>query len=131
MTKDFAANAFTEKADANRNTHLLDSAKKQAAEDQPALPKLEADAANAPTGDKLVTVGLGYFGAGDYARATKDLSAGIAKGTTKDVNDARLTLGIAQLRSGAKDAALKTFKTVKGDQVLERLAELWSLHAKA
>jgi tetratricopeptide (TPR) repeat protein len=132
LNKGFAANVFTEQADKNRNTHLLDSAKKQAASDQPTLPKSEADAANAATGDKLVGVGIGYFGYGDYMKAAKDIEAGLAKGTTTaDATDARLLLAIAQLKGGDKDAALKTFKSVKGDPVLERLAELWTLHAKA
>lgn len=132
LNKGFAANAFTDKADQNRNTHLLDSAKKQAATDQPTLAKTEADAGNAATGDKLVGVGIGYFGYGDYAKATKDISAGLAKGTTTaDASDARLLLGIAQLKSGDKDAAVKTFKMVKGDPVLVRLADLWTLHARA
>ena len=132
LNKGFAANAFTEPADKNRNTHLLDSAKKQAATDQPTLAKSEADATNAATGDKLVGVGIGFFGYGDYPKATKDIAAGLAKGTTTaDATDARLLLGIAQLKAGDKDAAVKTFKAVKGDPVLERLADLWSLHAKA
>jgi hypothetical protein len=132
LTKGFAANAFTEKADQNRNSHLLDSAKKQAATDQPTLAKTEADAGNAATGDKLVGVGIGYFGYGDYAKASKDISAGLAKGTTTaDATDARLLLGISQLKGGDKDSAVKTFKQVKGDPILERLAALWALHAKA
>jgi hypothetical protein len=131
LNKGFAANAFTEKADQLRNTHLLDSAKKQAATDEPTLVKSEADAANAATGDKLVGVGIGYFGYGDYAKASKDIAAGLAKGTTTaDASDARLLLGIAELKAGDKDAAVKTFKQVKGDPVLERLADLWTLHAK-
>jgi tetratricopeptide (TPR) repeat protein len=132
LTKGFAANAFTDKADQNRNSHLLESAKKQAATDQPTLAKSEADAANAATGDKLVGVGIGYFGYGDYAKATKDISAGLAKGTTTaDAADARLLLGIAQLKSGDKDSAVKTFRAVKGDPVLVRLGDLWALHARA
>jgi tetratricopeptide (TPR) repeat protein len=132
LNKGFAANAFTDKADQNRNSHLLESAKKQAATDQPTLAKSEADAANAATGDKLVGVGIGYFGYGDYAKATKDISAGLAKGTTTaDAADARLLLGIAQLKSGDKDAAVKTFRAVKGDPVLVRLGDLWALHARA
>ncbi|HEY6455691.1 MAG TPA: tetratricopeptide repeat protein [Steroidobacteraceae bacterium] len=132
LNKGFAANAFTEQADKNRNTHLLDSAKKQAATDEPTLAKTEADAANAPSGDKLVGVGIGYFGYGDYTKASKDIAAGLAKGTTTaDATDARLLLGIAQLKGGDKDAAIKTFKSVKGDPVLQRLADLWVLHAKA
>jgi tetratricopeptide (TPR) repeat protein len=132
LNKGFAANAFTDQAEKNRNTHLLDSAKKQAASDEPTLAKTEADAANAASGDKLVGVGIGYFGYGDYAKASKDISAGLAKGTTTaDATDARLLLAIAQLKGGDKDSALKSFKSVKGDPVLERLADMWTLHARA
>ncbi|HTV80140.1 MAG TPA: tetratricopeptide repeat protein [Steroidobacteraceae bacterium] len=131
LNKGFANNVFTVPADKNRNQHLLDSAKKDAAADQPTLAKTEADAANAPNGDKLVSVGVGYFGYGDFNKASKDLAAGLAKGPTKDAADARLTLGIAQLKSGAKEEAVKTFRSVKGDPTLERLAALWTLRAKA
>jgi TolA-binding protein len=130
LSKGFANNVFTEAADKNRNQHLLDSAKKEAATDQPGLAKNEADAASAPTGDKLVGVGTGYFGYGDYAKASKDLAAGLAKGPTKDPTDARLLLGIAQFKAGAKDDAVKTFRSVKGDPTLERLASLWSLRVR-
>ena len=41
-----------------------------------------------------------------------------------------LLLGIAQLKDGKKDDAVKTFKSVKGDPTIERIANLWSLHAK-
>ena len=44
--------------------------------------------------------------------------------------EARLLLGIAQLKAGHKDEAVKAFHSVKGDAALERLANLWSLHAK-
>jgi tetratricopeptide (TPR) repeat protein len=131
LNKGFANNVFTEAADKNRNQHLLDSAKKQAASDQPTLPKSEADAANASGGDRYVGVGIGYFGYGDYDKASKDIAAGLAKGTTKDSTDARLLLGIAQLKSGDKDGAVKTFQSVKGDPVAERVAALWILHAKS
>ncbi len=131
LTKAFADNAFTDPADKNRNQHLLDSAKKQAAADEPTLPKTEATAVNAATGDALVGVGIGYFGYGDFDKASKDLSAGLGKGTAKDATDARLLLGIAQLRTGDKDSAVKTFKSVQGDAVYQRLAALWALRAKS
>jgi Tfp pilus assembly protein PilF len=130
LSKGFANNVFTEQADKNRNQHLLESAKKEVAADQPMLPKTEADAANAPNGDKLLGVGVGYFGYGDYPKAIKDLAAGLAKGPTKDETDARLTLGIAQYKAGSKDEAVKTFRSVKGDPTLERLAALWSLRVR-
>ena len=131
LTKGFAANVFTQPADKNRNQHLLDSAKKQVAADEPTLPKTEAAAANAPTGDGLAGVGIAYFGNGDYAKAVKDISAGLAKGLSKEATDARLSLGVAQLKAGDKDAAVKTFKQVKDDPVSERLAALWILRAKS
>jgi Tfp pilus assembly protein PilF len=131
LTKGFAANVFVENADKNRNQHLLDSAKKELASDLPTLAKTEADAANAATGDRLVGVGMAYFGTGDYAKAVKDISAGLAKGVSKDAPDSHLSLGIAQLKAGDKDAAMKTFKQVKDDPVTERLAALWILRARA
>jgi hypothetical protein len=131
LTNGFAANAFTDAADKNRNQHLLDSAKKSAASDQPTLAKVEADSATAASGDKLVGVGIGYFSYGDYAKAAKDIAAGLSKGMTKDATDARLILGIAQLKSGDKDSAIKTFESVKGDPTEERLAQLWIVHTKA
>jgi hypothetical protein len=130
LEKAFAANLFTDSPEKLRNTHLLESAKKQAAADQPTLPKTEASAATAATGDGLVGVGIGYFGYGEYDKAAKDIAAGLAKGMSKDSSDARILLGIAQLRTGDKDSAMKTFKTVKGDAVYERLAALWILRAR-
>jgi hypothetical protein len=131
LTKGFAANVFVQPADKNRNQHLLDSAKKELAADQPALAKNEADATNAVTGDRLVGVGIAFYGTGDYAKAAKDISAGLAKGVSKDATDARLSLGIAQLKAGDKDAAVKTFRQVKDDPVSERLAALWILRARS
>lgn len=130
LTKGFASNVFTQPADKNRNQHLLDSAKKQVAADQPTLAKTEADATAAVTGDRLAGVGIAYFGNGDYAKAVKDLSAGLAKGLTKDATDTRLSLAIAQLRAGDKEAAMKTFRQVKDDPVSERLAALWILRTR-
>ena len=79
----------------------------------------------------LAGVGIAYFGNADYAKAVKDISAGLAKGVSKEATDARLSLGVAQLKSGDKDAAVKTFRQVKDDPVSERLAALWILRAKS
>jgi len=43
----------------------------------------------------------------------------------------RLSLGVAQLKAGDKDSAVKTFRQVKDDPVSERLAALWILRAKS
>jgi tetratricopeptide (TPR) repeat protein len=131
LEKGFAANVFTDQRIKDRNTRLLETVKKSAATDQASLAKGEKDADAASTGAKNVAVGLAYFGYGEYDKAVEQLQKGIQKGGLRNDADAHLLLGIAQLKAGHKDDAIKTFKTVKGDPVLERLAALWVLHARS
>jgi tetratricopeptide (TPR) repeat protein len=121
---------FTDQRSKERAQRLLDSAKKRATADQAGLPKLEKEADAATTGDKNIAVGRAYLGYGQFDKAVDQLSKGLGKSGVKNEADARLTLGIAQLKAGQKDDAMKTFKAVKGDPALERLANLWGLHAK-
>jgi tetratricopeptide (TPR) repeat protein len=130
LEKAFSKNLFTDARQKDKNTRLLESAKKAATADLATLPKVQQDADAAPTGDKDVGVGLAYLGYQQYDKAIDALSKGISKGGVKNEAEARLLLGIAQLRGGHKDDAVKTFHSVKGDPNLERLATLWGLHAK-
>ncbi len=130
LEKAQAKSIFTDQRSKDRSERLLASAKKRATADQAGLPKLEKEADAAATGDKNIAVGRAYLGYGQYDKAVDQLSKGLAKGSVKNEADARLTLGIAQLKGGHKDDAMKTFKSVKGDPALERLANLWGLHAK-
>lgn len=130
LQKAQAKNVFTDQRSKDRAQRLLESAKKRAAADQAGLPKLEKEADASATGEKNIAVGRAYLGYGQYDKAVDQLSKGLSKGGVKNEADARLTLGIAQLKAGHKDDAMKTFKSVKGDPALERLANLWGLHAK-
>jgi tetratricopeptide (TPR) repeat protein len=130
LEKGLAKNIFTDQRVKERNQRLLESAKKAAANDQASLAKQEKDADAAPTGQKNVAVGLAYLGYGQYDKSVDELSKGLSKGGVKDMTQAQLLLGIAQLKAGHKDDAVKSFHAVKGDAALERLASLWSLHAK-
>ncbi len=130
LEKGFQKNVFTDARLKDKNTRLLESAKKAAQVDLATLPKVEADADKSPTGDKNVGVGLAYLGYQQYDKALDQFNKGLTKGGIKNDAEAHLLLGIAQLKSGKKDDAVKTFKAVKGDPNLERLAQLWSLHAK-
>lgn len=130
LERAFQKNVFTDQRTKDRAQRLLDNAKKRAASDQAGLAKLEQDANSAATGDKNVAVGRAYLGYGQYDKADDQLTKGLSKGSLKNEADARLTLGIAQLKSGHKDDAVKTFKSVKGDPALEKLASLWALHSK-
>jgi tetratricopeptide (TPR) repeat protein len=129
LEKAQAKNVFTDQRTKDRSQRLLDTAKKRATSDQAALPKLEKEADAATTGEQNVKLGTAYFGYGQYDKAVDQLSKGLTKGGVKNEADARLTLGIAQLKAGHKDEAVKTFKAVKGDPALERLASLWGIHA--
>jgi TolA-binding protein len=130
LEKGFQKGVFADQRTKDKNQRLLDAAKKAAAADQAQLAKIETDAKNAPTGDKDVGVGLAYLGYGQYDKASDLLSQGLSKGGVKSEAEAHLLLGIAQLKAGHKEDAVKSFHAVKGDPTLERLANLWSLHAK-
>ena len=130
LEKAFQRNVFTDPRSQDKNKRLLASAEKAAQQDQAALAKIASDAETAPTGDKSVGVGLAYLGYQQYDKASDFISKGITKGGLKNEPEAHLLLGIAQLKSGKKEEAVKSFKAVKGDPNLERIANLWSLHAK-
>jgi tetratricopeptide (TPR) repeat protein len=130
LEKGFQKNIFPDQRTKDKNQRLLEQAKKAAVADQASLPKIEKDADAAPTGDKDVGVGLAYLGYQQYDKATDLLSKGLTKGGVKSEPEAHLLLGIAQLKAGHKDDAVKSFHAVKGDPALERLANLWTLHAK-
>jgi tetratricopeptide (TPR) repeat protein len=126
LNKAFERNVFTEQRDKDRNQRLLDSAKKQAAADQASLAKIEKEA---KTGDAQVGLGKAYLSYGQYDQAIIALQGGIAKGGLRNLEEAQLMLGIAQMRAGRKDEAIKTFRSVKGDEKYARLGNLWALHA--
>jgi tetratricopeptide (TPR) repeat protein len=130
LEKGFAKNVFTDQRLKDKNQRLLESAKKAAAADLATLPKVAQDAEASSTGDKDVGVGLAYLGYQQYDKSVDALNKGLTKGGVKNEPEARLLLGIAQLKAGHKDDAVKAFHSVKGDPKLERLADLWSLHAK-
>jgi hypothetical protein len=127
-----AANAFDDKASKDRNTRLLESAKKAATTDRAGLAKFETEAKAAKSGDVDIALGRGFLSYGMNDKAEEAFARGIGKGLTKNADEAQLLLGIAQLRQGKKDLAVKSFKSVQStDATFQRLAKLWSLHAGA
>src|SRR5487761_198476 len=110
--------------------HLLADAQRASKRDQQTLDKNAREAAAASNGQQDVGLGLAYIGYQQYDKAIQALTQGISKGGLKSAGEAHLLLGIAQFKAGNKDAALKSFKSVKGDPTLERIATLWSLRAR-
>jgi len=117
-------------AKAGEAQKLMAEAKKAAATDQASLAKAEQDAGASANGVKLAGLGLAYLGYQQYDKAAEQLAKAVSKGGLKNEADTRLDLGIAQLKSGHKDDAVKTFQSVKGSPALERLAALWVIHAQ-
>ena len=129
LEQGFAANVFTEQRAKERNTRLLEAAKKAAAADQPTLVKSEAEAKAAKTGDADTALGGAYLSYGQNDKALEALTRGVGKGGLK-TPEGQIMLGIAQLRSGSKAEAVKTFKSVKSeDATWARIAKLWALNA--
>ncbi|HEY2591984.1 MAG TPA: hypothetical protein VGI35_10370, partial [Steroidobacteraceae bacterium] len=130
LEKGFGENVFTDQHVRERAQRLLDKAKKESVIDQASLPKLAQEAQSASTGEKSVALGTGYLSYQKYDQAVTALQQGIEKGGLKDAAAAKLMLGIAQLKAGNKDAAVKSFHDVKTeDPVVQRLASLWSVRA--
>jgi hypothetical protein len=123
-------NLFKDAALKTHANQALESTKKQVAVDTASLPKIAADADASKTGVKDAGLGLAYFSYQQYDKSIAALQNALTKGGLKSEPETRLLLGIAQLRSGKKDDALKTFDLVKGDPKLEHIAALWEIRAR-
>jgi len=131
IQKALAANVFPEdrKASANR---LLEAGKKQLAADQAALPKAEADAKAATTGDADIRVGKSYYGMGQADKAIEAYKRGIAKGGLKSAEEAQLLLGIALVSQKKGAEATAAFQAARkgSDSKFANVARYWALNAK-
>jgi tetratricopeptide (TPR) repeat protein len=130
LQRGFDKNVFSDQRSKEKAQRLLEKAKQKSAADQPTLDKTVKDADAAPTGSKNAAMGLAYFSYGQYDKAVDELTKAVTKGGLRNAPDTQLLLGIAQLKAGHKDDGVKSFKAVKGDPVLERLATLWAIHAR-
>jgi hypothetical protein len=127
-----AANAFTDE-EKPRATRQMASVATKAQEEKAALPKLEADAKAAPTGDLDVVVGMQYYSYGDATKAVEALQRGVQKGGLKQdlALEGPLMLGIAQTRAKDNAGALKTFQAIKTDDPQwQSIIRAWSLYAR-
>lgn len=127
------ANAFTDETEKARAIRQMASVATKAETDRAALPKLEADAKAAATGDLDVVVGMQYYSYGDATKAVEALQRGVGKGGLKDdlAVEGPLMLGIAQLAAKDKAGALKTLQAIKtNNPQWQSVINLWALYAK-
>jgi tetratricopeptide (TPR) repeat protein len=108
----------------------LADVKRKAQADRAQLPDIEKEAASpkaGATGQLTAGLGLAYFSFGMYEQAVTALDAGIKKGGLKNAEDYRMVLGIAQLRTGQKEAARASFQSIPATSPFARVANLWAI----
>jgi tetratricopeptide (TPR) repeat protein len=110
-----------------RDKKLLAEAKAAATGDKATLAQQETSARANAAGNADVKLGAAYLSYGDNAKAIEALQRGIGKGSVRDPDEAGMLLGIAYMRSGNKEEAVKAFNTVKADATMARIAKLWLL----
>ena len=116
-----------DKTEQGRYTRLLDAAKKQATADRSSLAQQAKDAEKASQGQVSVGLGQAYLSYGMYDEAIAAIQAGLKKGGVTDTDEAQISLGLAQMKKGQKDAARQTFKSIKGESKWADLANLWTI----
>jgi tetratricopeptide (TPR) repeat protein len=124
----FTKKLFTDQREIDKNTRLLNLAKTTATKDKAAMAAKEVSAKAAATGDADVQLGAAYLGYGENEKAVEALKRGIAKGKLTDADRAGILLGIANLKVNNKAEAAKSFRTVKTDPTMTRIAKLWLLN---
>lgn len=112
-----------------KQRQLREKATKGAADDAKTIASGEASAAKSKIGAGLVNLGWAYVTMEQYDKGIGFIQQGIAKGGLKQPDEAKLRLGIAQLRAGHKDDAVKTFQEVKAGGGLSDIAKYWIILA--
>ena len=112
MDAGFANGVLGKGANAKTHTALRDKAAKGAADD-------------AKTGAGLVNLGWAYATMDQGDKGVGFIQQGIAKGGLKNPEEAKLRLGMAQVRAGKSADAIKTFESVKGGGGAGDLAKYW------
>jgi tetratricopeptide (TPR) repeat protein len=113
-----------------RTTRLLNALKTRADADKKGLPALDAEATKNPAGQLDVKLGEVYFGAGDYQNAATATARGIGKGQIKQMDEAYVYLGRAQVALKNNAEAKKAFEKLKSvPNISPRVLKLWELYS--
>jgi hypothetical protein len=121
-------------ADTNAVRHkaIFDEATKKAEVEKAGLAQEEKEVTAKGDAGSLAALGEVYMAYGDNAKAADLIQKGLAKGITDagKADMAKLHLGMAQHRSGQKDAARTTWAEIKADNGAAMLARTWTLISK-
>lgn len=129
VDKGFAANILGQGPEAERHKRLRDLVARKIDEAKATAAAEEKDALAAKDGNALVAIGFAHAMGGDSAKGIALMQQGIAKGSLKRPEDAKLHLGVAQVMAGDAKAQA-TLRGVGGADGTADLARLWSLYAR-
>jgi hypothetical protein len=129
VEKGYANGTLGKDKDAERQKRLRDLAAKAADDYVKARAQEEKDAQAAKEGTALVTLGLNYAAEGQADKGASLIDQGIKKGGLKRPEEAKLQLGIVQLKGGQAARGVQTLRSVKGTDGSADLARLWVLNA--
>ena len=130
LDKGFEAKVLGQGAEAERQKRLRDLVAKRLDEEKAGRATTIAEAQAAKDGTALVNAGMNLVYAGDKQKGLQLMQQGIAKGSLKRAEDAKLHLAVAQLVAGDNAKAQSTLRGVTGTDGTADLARLWSLYAK-
>ena len=125
LEQGFASGILGHGAEAKKHAALLDAANKRAADDLKTMQQGEAGAQKSKDGTGLVNLGMAYATSGQFDKGTSLIEQGITKGGLKNLEDAKLSLGVVYFWSGKKDQAIAQFQTVQGADGTGDLARYW------
>jgi tetratricopeptide (TPR) repeat protein len=122
----FKAGVLGTGPEAARHARLRDLALKEEGELKNKVAALATEAEGFKEGDGLVKVGGSYVSLGEIDKGIEYIQKGIAKGSLKRPEDAKLRLGLAQLQQPkTKNAGVQTLRSVKGTDGVADIARLW------
>lgn len=107
---------------------IRDTATRGAADDAKNIDSGIASAQKSKDGVGLVNLGYNYVTLGQFDKGIDLMKQGVAKGVSKNPEDAKLRLGYALAMAGKKDESVKLLETIKGDDGRGDLARFWIMY---
>ena len=129
IDKGYASKLLGAGADADRHKRLRDLAVKRDSDAKASLEERTAEAFNSRDGDFLVDVGYAYVTRGQVDKGVEMIEKGIAKGSIKYPDEAKLRLGMAMQKSAKyKGKASQVLRGIQGKDGTGDIARMWTIH---
>ena len=125
----FTAKILGSGPDAARQQRLRDLVTKSIADAQSAASQRESEADASKEGDALINLGFAAVTEGKFDKGLALMEKGMAKGTLKHPEDAKLRLGIAYLLAGKKPKGREVLRSVKGADGTQEIARMWLIQS--